>query len=251
MRPDAGSARVLGLDVVRDFWAIRTRVGYMPGRFSLYPDLSVEENLGFFASVFGTTVEKGADADRADLQADRAVHRSARRCALGRDEAEARAVLRAGAHAGASPARRADDRRRRRVAARVLGSARDAARRGLTIVVSTPYMDEATRCDRVALIQRGRILEIADPRRIGERFDRPLLAVRAAERHAPARGAARASRRRLGLPVRRRRALHRRSRRTATRRRSPRRCARISPRAASRDAEVEVVPPASRTSSWR
>src|SRR6185369_2591615 len=60
-RPDAGSARVLGLDVVKDFWAIRTRIGYMPGRFSLYADLSVEENLRFFASVFGTTLEQGAE----------------------------------------------------------------------------------------------------------------------------------------------------------------------------------------------
>jgi ABC-type multidrug transport system ATPase subunit len=59
--PDAGSAAVLGLDVVRDIWAIRARVGYMPGRFSLYPDLSVEENLRFFASVFGTTLEEGYD----------------------------------------------------------------------------------------------------------------------------------------------------------------------------------------------
>ena len=55
--PDAGTARVLGLDVVADLWALRRRVGYMPGRFSLYPDLSVEENLRFFASVFGTTLE--------------------------------------------------------------------------------------------------------------------------------------------------------------------------------------------------
>jgi ABC-2 type transport system ATP-binding protein len=59
--PDAGEARVLGLDVVRDLWALRARVGYMPGRFSLYPDLSVEENLDFFASVFGTTVESQYD----------------------------------------------------------------------------------------------------------------------------------------------------------------------------------------------
>ena len=56
--PDSGTARVLGLDVVRDLWALRSRIGYMPGRFSLYPDLSVEENLRFFASVFGTTVQR-------------------------------------------------------------------------------------------------------------------------------------------------------------------------------------------------
>ena len=57
--PDAGSAQVLGRDVVRDLWALRARVGYMAGRFSLYPDLSVAENLEFFASVFGTTVKEG------------------------------------------------------------------------------------------------------------------------------------------------------------------------------------------------
>ena len=56
---DLGSARVLGREVVSDFWALRARLGYMPGRFSLYPDLSVRENLDFFASVFGTTVEEG------------------------------------------------------------------------------------------------------------------------------------------------------------------------------------------------
>src|SRR5262245_62264200 len=58
LTPDKGRARVLGHDVVRDLWALRARVGYMPGRFSLYPDLSVDENLRFFASVFGTTVER-------------------------------------------------------------------------------------------------------------------------------------------------------------------------------------------------
>src|SRR5262245_45707293 len=59
--PDAGTATVLDLDVVKDMWALRQRVGYMAGRFSLYPDLSVEENLRFFASVFGTTLERERD----------------------------------------------------------------------------------------------------------------------------------------------------------------------------------------------
>jgi len=56
--PDSGSARVLGRDVVKDLWDLRRRIGYMPGRFSLYPDLSVEENIRFFASVFGTSLER-------------------------------------------------------------------------------------------------------------------------------------------------------------------------------------------------
>ena len=122
--PDSGRARVLGRDVVKDLWDLRRRIGYMPGRFSLYPDLSVYENLRFFASVFGTTVEREASAHRADLQSARAVQRSARRRAVGRHEAEARALLRARAPARDPVPRRADHRRRRRVAARVLGSAR-------------------------------------------------------------------------------------------------------------------------------
>ena len=122
--PDAGRRTVLGLDVVRDCRALRQRVGYMPGRFSLYPDLSVEENLAFFASVFGTTIEREYDANRADLHAARAVQGSPRRRAVRRDEAEARALLCARPSPGHPLSRRADDRRRRRLAPRVLGSAR-------------------------------------------------------------------------------------------------------------------------------
>jgi ABC-2 type transport system ATP-binding protein len=109
--PDAGRAVVLGLDVVRDYRALRRRVGYMAGRFSLYPDLSVEENLTFFASVFGTTVQKEYEQIRpiyAQLEP--------RRGAVRRHEAEARVVLRAGASARHPVPRRADHRRRRRVA---------------------------------------------------------------------------------------------------------------------------------------
>ena len=62
--PDSGSARVLDRDVVADMWALRDRIGYMPGRFSLYPDLSVEENLRFFASVFGTTIARSTNRSR-------------------------------------------------------------------------------------------------------------------------------------------------------------------------------------------
>ena len=103
------------------------RVGYMPGRFSLYPDLSVAENLEFFASVFGTTVGRAVRAHRPDLRAARAVPRPARGRALRRDEAEARPVLRAGAPAGHPVPRRADHRRGRGLPARVLGPARAAS----------------------------------------------------------------------------------------------------------------------------
>ena len=183
MVPDEGEARVLDLDVVKDFWAIRARVGYMPGRFSLYPDLSVRENLEFFASVFGTTVEEGYgliapvyrqieafNDRRADALSGGMKQKLALSCALvhrpdilfldepttGVDAVSRREFWDQLAHLKAS---------------------------GLTIVVSTPYMDEAIRCDRVALVQDGRILDIAPPGDIGKRYPLPLVAVRAAERY--------------------------------------------------------------------
>ena len=110
-------------------WALRQRVGYMPGRFSLYPDLSVEENLRFFASVFGTTVEREYDRI-APIYDQLAPFKDRRAGALsGRNEAEARALLRARAPAGDSLSRRADHGRRRRLATRVLGSARAVSSR--------------------------------------------------------------------------------------------------------------------------
>ena len=103
----------------------------MAGRFSLYPDLSVDENLRFFASVFGTTVDARVRPDRADLLAARGVRGPSRRRAVGRDEAEARPLLRPGASPGHPLSRRADHRRRRRLAARVLGPARTLKTGGL------------------------------------------------------------------------------------------------------------------------
>jgi ABC-type multidrug transport system ATPase subunit len=181
-RPDTGSARVLGLDVVKDFWAIRTKVGYMPGRFSLYADLSVEENLRFFASVFGTTLEQGAKLI-APIYEQIAPFKDRRAGALSGGMKQKLALCCALVHTPElllldEPTTGVDAVSRREFWD-LLESLRAG---GLTIVASTPYMDEASRCERVALIQRGRILEIADPRRIGDRFDRPLIAVRSSER---------------------------------------------------------------------
>lgn len=181
--PDAGSASVLGRDVVRDLWDVRSRVGYMPGTFSLYPDLTVRENLEFFASVFGTTIDRGYELiapvyrqiepfsdRRADALSGGMKQKLALSCALvhrpelllldepttGVDAVSRRefwdqlAVLRAG---------------------------------GLTILVSTPYMDEALRCDRVALIQGGRILEVDPPQTISNRYPFPLLGIRGRQRY--------------------------------------------------------------------
>ena len=127
--PDAGSALVLGRDVVKDLWDLRTRIGYMPGRFSLYPDLSVIENLTLLRRPVRHYGRGGEGDHRADLGPARAVRRAPRGRALRRHEAEARALLRPGAPARDPVSRRADHRRRRGVAEGVLGSAGTAPRR--------------------------------------------------------------------------------------------------------------------------
>jgi ABC-2 type transport system ATP-binding protein len=181
--PDGGSATVLGLDVVKDLWAIRSRVGYMPGGFSLYPDLSVAENLEFFAAVFGTTVEAGYELiapiyrqlepfkdRRADALSGGMKQKLALSCAL---------VHRPDILLLDEPTTGVDAVSRREFWDQ-LGTLRAT---GLTIVVSTPYMDEAMRCDRVALMHGGRILDIDAPANIGASFGRPLFAVSGGHRH--------------------------------------------------------------------
>ena len=122
--PDAGSARCSATTSYASLWTLRQRVGYMPGRFSLYPDLSVEENLRFFASVFGTTIEREHERIAPIYTQLEPFKDAPRRRAVRRHEAEARALLRARPSPRHPLSRRADDRRRRRVAPRVLGSAR-------------------------------------------------------------------------------------------------------------------------------
>jgi len=179
---DTGTARVLGLDVVRDFRAIRSRIGYMPGRFSLYADLSVEENLRFFASVFGTTVEAGASLIE-PIYSQIAPFADRRAGALSGGMKQKLALCCALVHLPElllldEPTTGVDAVSRREFWDLLETMRKD----GLTIIASTPYMDEAERCERVALIQHGRILDIADPRKIGARFDRPLIAVRSTDR---------------------------------------------------------------------
>jgi ABC-type multidrug transport system ATPase subunit len=181
---DAGTATVLGLDVVRDLWAIRARVGYMPGRFSLYPDLSVEENLRFFAAVFGTSVEEGY-ATIAPIYRQIEPFRDRRAGALSGGMKQKLALSCALVHRPDilfldEPTTGVDAVSRREfwdLLDQLKGS-------GLPIVVSTPYMDEAGRCDRVALMQQGRILAIDAPTAIGGRFPHPLFAVRGRDRYA-------------------------------------------------------------------
>jgi ABC-type multidrug transport system ATPase subunit len=181
--PTAGRAQVLGHDVVADMWVLRRSVGYMPGRFSLYPDLSVEENLRFFASVFGTTIEEG-HAIIAPIYDQLAPFKRRRAGALSGGMKQKLALSCALVHRPDilfldEPTTGVDAVSRREfwdLLARL-------KRSGLTIVVSTPYMDEADRCDRVALIQRGALLAIDTPAAIAASFDRPLLAVRGGDRY--------------------------------------------------------------------
>jgi ABC-2 type transport system ATP-binding protein len=183
MVPTAGRARVLGRDVVADLWALRPRIGYMAGRFSLYPDLSVLENLRFFASVFGTTIDE-ARADIAPIYRQLEAFNDRRAGALSGGMKQKLALCCALVHRPEilfldEPTTGVDAVSRREFWD-LLGKLQ---RSGMTIVVSTPYMDEATRCDRVALIQRGRLLATDTPQRIAASFDRPLLAVHAADRY--------------------------------------------------------------------
>ena len=182
--PDSGTATVLGLDVVRDLWAIRARVGYMPGRFSLYPDLSVEENLGFFASVFGTSVAEGYETI-APIYRQIEPFRARRAGALSGGMKQKLALCCALVHRPEillldEPTTGVDAVSRREFWD-LLAGLRES---GLPIVVATPYMDEADRCDRVALVQRGRILAIDEPAAIGGRFPHPLFSVRGGNRYA-------------------------------------------------------------------
>lgn len=181
--PDAGSASVLGHDVVKDMWKLRTRVGYMAGRFALYPDLGVEENLRFFASVFGTTLEK--ERDRIwPIYSQLEPFRDRRAGALSGGMKQKLALC-------CSLVHRPDilfldepttgvDAVSRREFWDLLG---ELTRHGLTTIVSTPYMDEATRCHRVGLIQHGKLLAVDSPAGIVKSFDRPLFGVKAAARY--------------------------------------------------------------------
>jgi ABC-type multidrug transport system ATPase subunit len=181
--PDAGTATVLGLDVVRDLWAIRARVGYMPGRFSLYPDLSVEENLHFFASVFGTSLAEGYSII-APIYRQIEPFRDRRAGALSGGMKQKLALSCALVHRPDilfldEPTTGVDAVSRREF----WDLLHELQASGLTIVVSTPYMDEADRCDRVALMQQGRVLAIDHPAALGDRLPNALFAVRGGDRH--------------------------------------------------------------------
>ena len=178
--PDAGTARVLGRDVVKDLWDLRTRIGYMPGRFSLYPDLSVAENLAFFAALFDTTIAEARETI-APIWVQLEQFSGRRAGALSGGMKQKLALCCALVHRPEilfldEPTTGVDAVSRKEFWD-LLARLRDE---GLPIVVSTPYMDEAIRCDRVSLMQDGRFLVTDRPAEIGRGYPRPLLAVRGA-----------------------------------------------------------------------
>ncbi len=177
--PDAGTATVAGRDVVRDFRALRTMVGYMPGRFSLYPDLTVAENLQFFATVFGTTIAANYDLIR-EIYVQLEPFKNRRAGALSGGMKQKLALCCALIHKPDvlfldEPTTGVDAVSRKEFWEML----QNLKKRGLTILVSTPYMDEAGQCDRIALMQNGQILAIDTPAGVGHLFTKPLFAVKA------------------------------------------------------------------------
>jgi ABC-type multidrug transport system ATPase subunit len=161
--PDAGRCLMDGHDIVKDYREVRKIIGYMPGRFSLYMDLSVEENLEFYARVFGATVSENYDLIR-DVYDQIAPFRKRLAKKLSGGMKQKLALSCALIHRPRillldEPTTGVDAVSRREFWEML----KRIQEKGITIVVSTPYMDEAILCDRVALIQKGRVLDITDP----------------------------------------------------------------------------------------
>ena len=175
--PDHGSASVAGYDIIADFKAIRKQVGYMPGRFSLYQDLTVEENLRFFATIFGTTIAENYDLIR-DIYVQIEPFKNRRAGKLSGGMKQKLALSCALIHkpkvlfldeptTGVDPVSRKEFWE-------MLKRLQD---KGITILVSTPYMDEVALCDRIALIPDRRILEIDTPKAIVKHYPKPIFDV--------------------------------------------------------------------------
>jgi ABC-type multidrug transport system ATPase subunit len=174
---DEGTATVAGFDVVKDYKAIRKAVGYMPGRFSLYQDLTVEENLAFFATIFGTTIEENYDLIE-DIYVQIEPFKNRRAGKLSGGMKQKLALCCALIHkpkvlfldeptTGVDPVSRKE----------FWEMLKRLQKKGITILVSTPYMDEAALCDRIALIQGGKILKIDTPEAIVSQFPKTIYNV--------------------------------------------------------------------------
>ena len=179
LTPNEGSATVDGRDIVKDYLNIRSAVGYMPGRFSLYPDLTVEENLEFFAALFGVTIKESYDLiapiyrqiepfrkRRAGKLSGGMKQKLALSCAL---------IHRPNVLFLDEPTTGVDAVSRREF----WDMLSQLKTQGITILVSTPYMDEASRCDRIALCNEGHILGVNTPQNFVHDFNEMLYGIRA------------------------------------------------------------------------
>ena len=175
---DSGKATVDGFDVVKDYKEIRKRVGYMPGKFSLYPDLSVEENLNFFATIFNTSIKENYDLIK-DIYIQIEPFKKRKAGKLSGGMKQKLALCCALIHRPSvlfldEPTTGVDAVSRKEFWEMLKG----LKQQGITILVSTPYMDEASLCDEVALIQNGKILSVNTPQGIVNNFSKPLWAVK-------------------------------------------------------------------------
>ncbi|AZA90173.1 Uncharacterized ABC transporter ATP-binding protein YbhF [Chryseobacterium nakagawai] len=176
---DSGTATVEGFDVIKDYRKIRNIVGYMPGKFSLYQDLTIEENLNFFATVFGTTIEDNYNLIK-DIYEQIKPFNKRRAGKLSGGMKQKLALCCALIHKPEvlfldEPTTGVDVVSRKEFWD-MLGQLKA---QGITIVVSTPYMDEATLCDRIALMQNGNIMSIDTPENIVKSFPKTLFAAKA------------------------------------------------------------------------
>lgn len=176
--PDSGTVEMEQTDVVKEYKFIRKIVGYMPGRFSLYQDLTVEENLKFFATIFGTTIEENYHLIK-DIYSQIEPFKNRLAGQLSGGMKQKLALSCAMIHKPVvlvldEPTTGVDAVSRKEFWEMLKKLKED----GTTIVVSTPYMDEANLCDRIALIQNGKIMDIDEPKKIISKFERTLLAIR-------------------------------------------------------------------------
>jgi ABC-type multidrug transport system ATPase subunit len=180
---DEGKATVADLDVLTHYKTIRQSVGYMPGKFSLYQDLTVEENLKFFATIFGTSIAENYDAIKEIyVQIEPFKNRRAGQLSGGMKQKlslccalihKPKVLFLDEPTTGVDPVSRKE----------FWEMLKRLQQKGMTILVSTPYMDEAELCDRIALIQNGKILEINTPKTIVKHYPKTIYKIKSDKRH--------------------------------------------------------------------
>jgi len=176
--PDGGNASVDGSDIVKDYKALRKKLGYMPGKFSLYQDLTVEENLNFFATIFNTSVEENYSLIR-DIYVQIEPFKKRNAGKLSGGMKQKLALCCALIHKPVvlfldEPTTGVDAVSRKEF----WDMLQNLKNQGITILVSTPYMDEASQCTEVALMQNGKIMTSGTPMEIRQNFKPTILAVR-------------------------------------------------------------------------